>query len=380
MNVQVNAKAAAARIKGFMNAHGGDAQHSEILELVAGVCGFDSYRAMKAFEDQSAPSNAVVQVAPVDGRPLETAERVVFRTSTTDWQLAQNPNISLDEVPQERRKKYDVIVEDEGHALRVLVKPEGIGLDNFQGHPVLDMLIEINEGLPCVHMTNDPADSMVLTVFATAAGLLARPDDSELMPTNDLRAPEMLRDLARAVCHPEELSETTLLVLDTAEKYRENDVPALLFGSTTPAASSRTPARTFPHARTSLVQTVSRKHVDAYVTVEYELSGAASGMLNASVKLFDAEGVCGDEDGVLMPVRLTAGASDQQLKQLADNVAQLTAFFVEAGYSMTDLRRILEEIAFDDNAPVQSGLMLKEALDADTRSDAYELVTALMVG
>jgi hypothetical protein len=383
MQVQVNVKSAAKRISQFIAAAGGATKHGEILELVAEVCGFDSYRALLAASSKEVQAVAPVvhAKAPASANPevrlLESPERVVFSTTAVDWQLAGNPQRGLDEVPQQNRTPYDFIVEQDGGQFRVLMKPVGVHLDNFEGRNVLDMLIEINEGLPCVHMTNDPADQMLVTVFATGEGLLVREDGGEWMRGEDHRAPAGLVTLAIDHGRGSDLSEAHLAVLVTAEKYQSHEKPSESQG---PKVVQSQAARVFPYARTSVVQPVRRRHVDSYVTVDFALGETEPGLLNAWVKLFDAEGVCGDEDAVLLLIRRTTGASDAQLKKLADNVAQLTAFFVEGGFDMGDLRDILQGIASDDDASGQAEKMVKEALDSDTRDSAYELITALVVG
>lgn len=387
MQIQVNVKTAAKRVTQFIKDAGGEAKHSDILELIAEIGGYDSYRAMLAAssEGKLPVDQAVDAKVPAHGdaevRLLENPERVVFSATAVEWQLAGKTERSLEEVPQENRTPYDFIVEQEGSSqFRVLVKPVGVHLDNFEGRNVLDMLIEINEGRPCVHLTNDPADVMLVTVFATGEGLLVREDGGEWMRGDDSNAPASLVALATEVGRGSDLSEAHLAVLNTADKYSESEKPTASNLSPLTAAVVCEPAQAFPHARTNLVYPVRRQHVDSYVTVGFEQSKTEPGMLNAWVQLFDAEGVCGDEDAVLLLVRMSTGASDTQLKKFADNVSQLTAFFIEGGFDMGELSKILQALAEDDQAPNQAEKIFKEALDSDSHDDAYELITALMVG
>jgi hypothetical protein len=387
MQVQVNVKTAAKRVKQFIEAAGGETTHSEILELIAEVGGFDSYRALQAASTKA--PKAVAQVPELGEstsldagvRLLENPASVVFSATAQDWQLDGKQAVSVDEVPAENRTKYDFIVEQDGSQFRVLMKPEGVHLDNFEGRAVLDMLVEINEGLPCVHMTNDPADVMLVTVFATGEGLLVREDGGEWMRADDHGAPDNLVALAEETCRGSELSEVHLAVLDTADKYSESEKPTESDPSPTQVSSAPTPAvRVFPHARTNLVLPVARKHVGSYVTVEFEHSKTEPAMLNAWVKLFDEDGVCGDEDAVLVLTRLSTITIDMRFRKFADNVAQLTAFFIEGGFDMGDLSNILQGIAADDDGPHRAERMVDEAQKAADRNEAYELVTALVVG
>lgn len=60
------------------------------------------------------------------------------------------------------------------------------------GTPQMSLFVEINEGVPCVHMTNEIYGDQVLSVFFTPDGLYLRPDG----PTVDSRsAPEGLQRL-----------------------------------------------------------------------------------------------------------------------------------------------------------------------------------------
>jgi hypothetical protein len=233
MNVNINIKSATACLKSFVEKSGGQAQHSAVLELLAKMCGFDCYRAMKAQADGSANLVTPIQgqirhttAAPVAGQSLEDPTHVVYRATAVDWRLADDPKIGLDEVPQEQRRKYDFIVEEYGSQFRVMLKPEGIDMDSFPGQPLLDMLVEVNEGVPCVHLTNDPSDAQLLTVFGTSEGILARPDDGQ-WGTASRDLPDSLSKLVDSACDPRERHSAQVCILDTGKKYGEERVPSL---------------------------------------------------------------------------------------------------------------------------------------------------------
>lgn len=383
MQVQVNVKAAAKRIKKFIEAAGGTTAHSDVLELVSEVCGFDSYRALQAASTKVAKSSAVSVPAATpsqDGRPLESASSVVFATTAVDWQVAGNPGISFDMVPRESRGVYDFIVEQDGSQFRVLMKPVGVNLDNFPGRAVLDMMVEINEGLPCVHMTNNPADEMLATVFATGHGLLIRQDGGEWMRGDSVDAPEAFSSLLDDLGSNDH--EVHLAVLDTAEKYRDDEVTLPDVVTATPAVVVPDPVivlRSFVSARTDLVHPVRRQHVGAYVEVRYENAGKASQLLPVWVRLFDAEGVCGDEDALLLLTRFTSSTPDAHFKKLADNLAQLAAFFIEGGYDTGDISLILERITAHDDAQDVAERKWNVAFNEDDRASAYVALTASLL-
>jgi hypothetical protein len=167
---------------------------------------------------QSPTEPAAAEVEGV-GRLIESPAYVVFRSSAVDWQLVENPDISLEELPLNQRQKFDVIVEASPSQFRLLVKPEGTHLDNFEGKPVLDILLEINGGVPCVHLTNDPADVMLLSVFANAQGLVVRPEDGEWLCANDYSVPKALKRSVLTHCDESALNNCYVAILDTQKKY-----------------------------------------------------------------------------------------------------------------------------------------------------------------
>lgn len=226
MNIQLDIKNTAKSIESFLTAHGGEAQHGEVLELIAKIAGFTNYRALKAQEDTTTKPRINTTVSTSEIRTLESDKYVVFRAEAVDWQLAYDSDIGLDEVPAHHRTTFDVIMEQQGSQFRVLMKPKGVHLDNFDGNPVLDVLLEINHGVPCVHLTNDPADEMLVTVFATKLGLVVRPDGGEWLPAHHSRVPGDLEVFTREVTSANELEDTYVVVLDTKAKYEDDSTTA----------------------------------------------------------------------------------------------------------------------------------------------------------
>ena len=229
MSFDINISNASKTLKQFIKAHGGDVKHSEILELLAGICGFSSYRALKACTKEPGVDDALSQAENASHSPrsenaaasraLEDANKVVFRSTAVDWQLADNPDISLAEVPASKRTPYDVIFEQQGSQFRLLLKPVGTHLDNFEGRAVLDCLVEINEGVPCLHLTNDPADTMLVSVFATGEGLLLRPNE-ELVRARQASLSGAFQSLLRNACENSSDRDSAFVALmDTAKKY-----------------------------------------------------------------------------------------------------------------------------------------------------------------
>jgi hypothetical protein len=375
MNVQVNTQAATSRIKNFIKAHGGDAKHSEVLELVAGICGFDSYRAMKAVSETAACTSPIL--GQVRGRQLEDPQCVVYKTTAVDWQLAGNPEIGFEDLPANHRTKYDVVFEQYGDQFRILVKPEGVDVDTFDGRAVLDMMLEIDNGVPCVHMTNDPADAVLVSVFSTEQGLLVRPDDGEWMRADQYEVPAVLNQLANKVCNPAELDGAYVSLLDTAKKYKDDTVvvaPAVKVQVVSAVTPVLAPAPSpLPHARTALVQPVKRKHVGAAVEVTFDRSNDEAGLhLWVDVNLLDVEGVVGDADHVGGMSHYGIGAAPHELHQMAGKLAELIAFFVEGGYSMSELTVFITAILKTDAPHLLVETLVNLVFDAETKQGAYD--------
>lgn len=383
MNVQVNVKSAAKRIKQFVKAHGGSAMHSEVLELVAGVCGFDSYRAMKAVSPQSEYKGPILgQIRSTTsgiadtarGRQLEDPSRVVFRSTAVDWKLADNPEISFEELPAAHRRKYDVVVEHCGDQFRILMKPEGVDIDNFDGQPVLDMLLEINEGVPCAHLTNDPADAMLVSVFANEKGLIVRPDDGEWLRADNDGVPASLRAAAIETCSEKALHKAYVAVSDTKEKYASDPIMPV-----TPASALQVHApKSYPWAQTYVTNPVNRRHVGNLVKVSFNDRVATEGKrLWLDLDLHDAEGVIGDYDHIGCFSSFTVESPQSELRDFADCMAQVIAYFIGAGWSMEVLELIVYKIAESQSRVSTAKSCLESVQTADNAENAYIAILSI---
>jgi hypothetical protein len=167
MYVNVNPASMARAIQGFVKAAGGEASYSSALELVARMSGFDVYRAQKAYAETNAKK-----------------DDIVFETVLHAWD--ENNEQGKPSQVERRKDVYRLQVEKFGDQLRLSIVPDDVkDLMDSDGRNVLDVLLEINQGLPCLHMTNDPAREMLLTVFGHAGGLLVREDEGELEEPRD---------------------------------------------------------------------------------------------------------------------------------------------------------------------------------------------------
>lgn len=194
MNVQVNAKSAAKSVLEFVRKAGGIAKNTEALELVAHICGFDSYRAMHAVSQRD-PVAAKVVEQPRGSRLIETPGRVAFRSPMIDWEWNENPDAGPDSISERRRTQFEFVLEDFSPQFRISMRPVGTDMDSYHGKPILDLQLEINDGVPCVHLSNDPAGEMLMTVFGAGAGILIRRDEGSEARLSE--APKPLFEMAQ---------------------------------------------------------------------------------------------------------------------------------------------------------------------------------------
>lgn len=194
MQVQVNPQVAARNIAEFIKSHGGNARHTEVLELMARVCGFTTYRALKAAAETPSESKNTGPTAGVKADPdlLEDPQRVVHRQSLVEWDEDDN------RVPG---RDFEFVLEAFEGCLRMMVKEKGVNLKTVAGTALLDMMVEINQGVPCVHLTNDP-NALLMSAFATEAGMYFRPEEEVPIAAED--ASGKLRPLVKAASSAEE--------------------------------------------------------------------------------------------------------------------------------------------------------------------------------
>lgn len=432
MNVQVNTNKAVSAVKAFLQSHGGDAKHSEVLELVANICGFQNYRAMAAVTGETSRGSKKKVTSSEQGRPIETEENVVFRATVEDWNKDERPNSPV----------YDIIFENNGENFRVLMKPQGTHLDNFQGHPVLDVNFEVNDGVPCAHMTNDVADAMALSVFGTGGGLLVRPDDGEWMTADSSGVPAALGELAQEACSDKQLHTAYAAVIDTKEKYSDDDygvtirkeqairqyvelsvtealddvdsststqahrerqfaklermmddearaegdrrVKVILSNQTHTASGAKLDDEKkaeLPSTRAKVVHPIKRKDVGAVVEVSFDDTIDEAGEhLWLDVDLYNEAGEIEDDDHVGCLSSYEIGASVQELRRLTNSLSALVAFFVSAGYSMGALEGLVVSVMeHPTEAPhVVAQLCMNIAQSAPDKHTAYQQVLAML--
>lgn len=109
--------------------------------------------------------------------PGDCEPATLLKGLARDWRVSEG-ELSEDE-PEAEPFEVTVARSAPGDQFYVdFVRPHHTG-DQLEGTPQLSLFIEVNNGLPCVHMTNDSFGDQVLTVFFTKDGLYLRPDNNK---------------------------------------------------------------------------------------------------------------------------------------------------------------------------------------------------------
>ncbi|KWU19188.1 glyoxalase superfamily protein [Burkholderia cenocepacia] len=169
-------KTDAKRIVEFARACGGTPSYSKALELASQRAGFKDWRTARE----------VVSAAAAVERP------VIHSAVVRDWTVAE----ACAELSAERDAKYDLKFERVSADQYSFQLVPGGGA--VEGKPALDGYIEINKGVPTLHLTNDPFGDPVVSVFATQDGLLVRGDNCR--STAYVDDGSALAELAKLTC------------------------------------------------------------------------------------------------------------------------------------------------------------------------------------
>lgn len=99
-----------------------------------------------------------------------------------DWQAFEH---GLEAIPEVLRQRYVMTLKQNknGSQFYLDIAPEYQEPEELDGRPQLGVIVEINQGVPCVHLTNSIYGDQVLSVFATEDGLYLRPESREYIRT-----------------------------------------------------------------------------------------------------------------------------------------------------------------------------------------------------
>lgn len=103
-----------------------------------------------------------------------TDQEILFRGPVQDWRVSEG--LKLSELPEHHRTQFEVKMERRGSQFVLDMAPFHNTPDEIAGTDQLSLWVEVNDGRPCVHISNDIYGDMALTIFATKDGLVLRPD------------------------------------------------------------------------------------------------------------------------------------------------------------------------------------------------------------
>lgn len=89
-----------------------------------------------------------------------------------DWRLGEGT--PAEELPEHHLRRYMLECYHRDAALYLDVSPLGADEEQMESLPQLTLTVEINQGLPCVHLGHTVFGDMELTVFSAADGLVLR--------------------------------------------------------------------------------------------------------------------------------------------------------------------------------------------------------------
>lgn len=115
--------------------------------------------------------------------PAESPDEGLFYQGPMfDWQVFDN---GLDAVPEALRQRYEMTLKQakSGSQFYLDIAPLHKEIEELDGRPQLGVIVEVNQGVPCVHLTNSIYGDQVLSVFATEDGLYLRPEAQQYICT-----------------------------------------------------------------------------------------------------------------------------------------------------------------------------------------------------
>ena len=161
MQLDINPTKFARALRELVNAQDREpVNHSQCLEFLAQISNHADYRTMLAGQN----------------KPQANACKWDTR-KVIDWEMADSP-ATIPEVDP-RRREYDLTVEQQENSVWLKVLPHGVSEEQFSGDkPALSLLVEINEGVPSIFLSNGMGDNL-LGVFVTHEGLLVRKEERD---------------------------------------------------------------------------------------------------------------------------------------------------------------------------------------------------------
>ena len=136
---------------------------------------------LDAFEDArviAAQANPQAHVIDQNaGLAIPPPESVVLSKTIQRWDVDQGEKNALTNEPQ-----YNVVIKESGSQIYIDVTPAGVNMDDIEkieNLPQMSIFLEINHGLPCIHLHGEIYGDLAQTIFAEPNGKLGvRPGDA----------------------------------------------------------------------------------------------------------------------------------------------------------------------------------------------------------
>lgn len=106
--------------------------------------------------------------------PLGQEAETLFKGLVRDWRVDHGALKKND--PDAAPYEVTIGRNDTSQQFYVDIMRPGLKPSQLEGTPQLSLFIEVNNGVPCVHLTNEVYADQLLSIFATQDGVYLRPD------------------------------------------------------------------------------------------------------------------------------------------------------------------------------------------------------------
>lgn len=116
------------------------------------------------------------QARPVEQQEVGREGGLILNRAIRRWDIEEG---TVDPLPNE--PVYDLTIKGEGSQIYIDILPAGLPTpEENESMPQLSLFIEINGGLPCVHIHGDVYGDMIQTIYGTSDGeIIVRPADGD---------------------------------------------------------------------------------------------------------------------------------------------------------------------------------------------------------
>lgn len=167
-------------------------------------------------------------------------ETIMFTLPMRAWECAGFTDDEAEkEVPAYKQVKYSAQAkvlggfgERSAPALVIDIVPDGETIIDSKPTDRLSLSIEINDGVPCVHLTNDACAETLLSVFGSRDGLLVREGEGEFIHVKRHDLPESQKTFNRLKANQTEHSNAWFVENVLAENWEVEpiDPPSVASG------------------------------------------------------------------------------------------------------------------------------------------------------